>query len=240
MSLTAQTVTNELRKLGTREKAKAKAVTRFFKTGEGEYGHGDIFFGVIVSEQRKLAKQYNALPFAEISLLLKSPVHECRLTALLILTLQFEKANSAERARIAKFYCAHGTRVNNWDLVDASAPYILGQHLLTQDRSILYRFARSKNLWERRIAIVATHAFIRVNQFDDTCAIAEILLTDRHDLIHKAVGWMLREVGKRSLSTEEKFLDQYAHIMPRTMLRYAIEKFPEQKRKTYMGRRALR
>jgi 3-methyladenine DNA glycosylase AlkD len=235
---TAQTVTSELGKIGSKDKARAKALTRFFKTAEGEYGHGDVFFGVTVPEQRRIAKQYLTLPLTELSKLLESPTHECRLTALLILTAQFKKAGSKEQTRIAKFYLAHSERVNNWDLVDASAPHILGKHLLDNNRSVLYRLARSKNLWERRIAIVATFSFIRAGQFGDTIALAAILLSDTHDLIHKAVGWMLREVGKKSSQVLETFLSVHAHSMPRTMLRYAIEKFPEHKRKKYLSLRS--
>lgn len=238
MPLTARTVIKELRKLGAKDKAKAMALARFFKTGEGEYGYGDVFFGVTVSEQRRLAKQFRALSLTELSLLLNSTIHECRLTALLILNLQCEKADKKERGHIVKFYLAHSERVNNWDLVDASAPTILGAYLLDANREILYRLARSKNLWERRIAIVATFVLIKAGEYTDTLAIAEFLLSDSHDLIHKAVGWMLREVGKKSSTDLEAFLRVHAYNMPRTMLRYAIEKFPERKRAHYLSARS--
>ncbi len=225
----------ELKKISTPEKAKASAW--FFKSGKGEYGYGDKFIGVTVPEQRRIAKQYRDLSLSEVSVLLKSPIHEHRLTGLFILDLQYQKADPANRKRIVQFYLKHRKQINNWDLVDSSASYILGDYLLHEDRKILYTFARSKNLWERRIAIISTAAFIKNNQFEDTLNISEILLKDTHDLIHKAVGWMLREVGKKSLATEEKFLQKHASVMPRTMLRYAIEKFPEPKRKAYLQKK---
>lgn len=230
---TATTVIAELKKLGTPKKAAASAW--FFKTGKGHYGEGDVFFGVTVPEQRILAKRYNDLTISAIAKLLQSKVHECRQTALLILVRQYKEADAKGRERIARFYLSTTERINNWDLVDVSAPYILGDYLLTKNRRLLYTLARSKNVWERRIAIVATYAFIRNNEYSDTLKIARTLLTDTHDLIHKAVGWMLREVGKRSLKAEEEFLKKYAGVMPRTMLRYAIEKFPEAKRKAYLS-----
>jgi 3-methyladenine DNA glycosylase AlkD len=229
---TARAVVRKLQALGA--PAKAQASARFFKTTEGQYGHGDVFFGVTVPEQRKVAKHNRALSLTEIALLLEHEAHEARLTGLLILVDQYRKADPAQRAPIARFYLAHRSRVNNWDLVDLSAPQILGDHLLTRDRSILYRLARSKRLWDRRIGIIATQAFIREEQFDDTLALAKLLLADRHDLIHKAAGWMLREVGDRSHEAEERFLRQYAPVMPRTMLRYAIEKLPEADRRRYL------
>jgi 3-methyladenine DNA glycosylase AlkD len=213
----------------------ARASARFFKTAKGQYGHGDVFVGVTVPEQRQIAKRHRTLPLAQVELLLEDDVHECRLTGLLILVDQYRKADAAQRARIARFYLAHRTRVNNWDLVDSSAPYILGDYLLTRDRSVLYRLARSKRVWDRRIGIIATAAFIREGQFDDTLKVARLLLQDPHDLIHKAVGWMLREVGSRSREAEERFLARYAPAMPRTMLRYAIEKFPEAARRRHLS-----
>lgn len=234
-NLTAKAVTFELQKLGTVKKAKVSAW--FFKTQKGQYGYGDVFYGVTVPQQREISKRYQALPLSELLILLQSKVHECRLTALLILVGQYRQADEGVRHRIVNFYLKHRTRINNWDLVDASASYILGAHLLGKDRSVLYKLAHSKNLWDKRIAIIATVAFIRTGEFVDTLAIAKILLADKHDLIYKAVGWMLREVGKKSLVTEEKFLDAHAAIMPRTMLRYAIEKFSEEKRKMYLGKK---
>ena len=233
----AADVIRDLRKLGT--PAKAKSSAWFFKTGPGQYGHGDIFIGVTVPEQRRIVSKYKDLPLSEVAVLLKSEVHECRLTGLLILVHQFTRSNERERERIVKMYLRYRARVNNWDLVDLSAPNILGTYLLTHDRTILYTFARSKQLWERRIAIVATFALIRAGEYDDTLRMAELLLADTHDLIHKAVGWMLREVGKRSVSTEEKFLDIHAAHLPRTMLRYAIEKFPEHRRRAYLAKRMI-
>ena len=233
---TANNVITDLRKLGTPEKAKSSAW--FFKTDPGQYGHGDVFIGVTVPEQRRVVAKYTDLSLREVVVLLKSEIHECRLTGLLILTHQFTRADEREQERIVKVYLRYRAHVNNWDLVDLSAPNILGTYLLTYDRTILYTFARSKKLWERRIAIVATFAFIRAGEYDDTLRIAKLLLADTHDLIHKAVGWMLREVGKRSVSTEEQFLEAHAAYMPRTMLRYAIERFPEPKRKRYLAARS--
>ncbi len=214
---------------------KAKVAEWFFKTEKGNYGEGDVFIGITVPEQRIVAKQFLALPLPEIKTLLQSKIHEHRLTALCILVYRFQKADTAERKQIARFYIANRARVNNWDLVDASAAQILGVSLLKKDRKILYRFARSKNLWERRIAIVATWAFIRANDHKDTLAISEMLLNDKEDLIHKATGWMLREVGKRSEKALVTFLDKNVRKMPRTALRYAIEKFAEKKRKEYLA-----
>jgi 3-methyladenine DNA glycosylase AlkD len=231
---TARSVAKELEALGTPEKARASA--RFFKTAEGQYAHGDVFFGVTAPEQRTVAKRHRALPLPQVALLLEHEAHECRLTGLLILVEQYRKADAAGRAVVARFYLAHKSRVNNWDLVDSSAPHILGDYLLTRDRAILYRLARSKQVWDRRIAVVATQAFIRNGEFEDTLAVARLLLADPHDLIHKAVGWMLREVGDRSQEVEERFLKQHAAAMPRTMLRYAIEKFPEADRRRYLRR----
>jgi 3-methyladenine DNA glycosylase AlkD len=213
---------------------KARLLARFFKTGKGEYGEGDTFLGIMVPGQRRIAKRYAALPLSGIRALLSSRFHEHRLVALFILTARFRNADETERQTVFDFYLSQTKHINNWDLVDLSAGYILGGHLLDKDRSVLYRLARSRNLWERRMAIIATSAFIRNGEFDDTLRIAEILLADAHDLIHKAVGWMLREVGKRDLKTEETFLRKHYRTMPRTMLRYAIERFEEKKRKAYL------
>jgi 3-methyladenine DNA glycosylase AlkD len=234
-SSTARSVIRELEARGT--PAKAHASARFFKTAEGQYGHGDVFFGVTVPEQRMVARRFRDTPLPQVARLLEHQVHECRLTGLLILVDRYRKADTAERARIARFYLAHRRRVNNWDLVDSSAPYILGHYLLTRDRSILYRLARSKRVWDRRIGIIATAAFIREGQFGDTLALAKLLLADPHDLIHKAVGWMLREVGNRSPAVEARFLKQHAAAMPRTMLRYAIERLPDAARRRYLAMR---
>ncbi len=219
------------------DKQRARDLQRFFKTGPGDYGEGDVFLGVIVPVQRKVAKRFQYLALRECETLLHSPVHEHRLTALLICCLRFPQGQPEERKAIVDFYLRNTQRINNWDLVDLSAPNLLGQWLLTQSkqhRSILYERAKSSLLWDRRIAIVATHAFIRAGQCQDTIAIAEMLLEDKHDLMHKAVGWMLREAGKRDMRVLTSFLDKHATVMPRTMLRYAIERLSESERKRYM------
>lgn len=231
--MTADSVKKELRKKINPEKA--AFFPRFFKTGKGQYGEGDIFIGVTVPHQRAVAKMFRKLDLNEIADLLASEVHEHRLTGLMILVYQFEYAKvESDKKKLADFYLKQISRVNNWDLVDTSAHYILGAYLFDKDKKMLYTLARSNNLWERRIAIIATYDFIRRKAFDDTFAVAEILLNDSEDLIHKAVGWMLREVGKRNQDIEEKFLKKHYKTMPRTMLRYAIEKFEPQKRAFYM------
>jgi 3-methyladenine DNA glycosylase AlkD len=232
MPPTAQDIQAQLRALGSPEAAAFAA--RFFKTGPGEYGAGDILLGIRVPVLHKLAKEYGSLPESELLVLLRSPVHEDRLLALLILVKAATKGDDATRKRIHTLYLKHTRFINNWDLVDASARYLVGVYLLDKKRDRLARLARSKSLWERRIAIVATHAFIAQGDHGDTLAIAEILLTDGHDLIHKAVGWMLREVGKRDQAALERFLDKHHRAMPRTMLRYAIERFPEPLRQAYL------
>ena len=217
--------------------AKAVVLAGFFRTGEGQYGQGDVFLGITVPKQRALAKGYVSMGLIDIASLLSSPVHEHRLMALIILVDKYEKADAGGKKRIFDFYLSRAAGVNNWDLVDLSAPNIVGGYLLSrpQGRGVLYRLARSRNLWKRRIAILATYAFIRAGQFEDTLKIAETLLSDSHDLIHKAVGWMLREVGKRDQAVEEAFLKAHVADMPRTALRYAIERFPEKKRKAYLA-----
>lgn len=222
----------ELRNLANPEKA--KLLQRFFKTGKGEYGEGDVFLGIMVPQQRIMAKKYNDLNLKEIQNLLKSKIHEERLIALFILIDQYKKSDDFKQKKIFDFYLKNTEYINNWDLVDLSAPKIVGGYLLDKDKSILYEFAKSENFWERRIAVLATFRFINRLQFSDALEIGKILISDKHDLIHKAVGWMLREIGKRDLKTEEKFLEKFGKIMPRTMLRYAIEKFPEKKRKYYL------
>jgi 3-methyladenine DNA glycosylase AlkD len=224
----------ELSSLGDSEKA--KTLQRFFKTGPGEYGEGDVFLGVVVPNQRRVARKFRDLPLAEVRALLTSVVHEHRLTALLILIEQFQKSGPEVQKTLVEFYLENTKSINNWDLVDLSAPKILGVYLLGRDRSILERLAKSESLWEKRIAILATYAFIKENQFQDTLKLAKTLLQDPHDLIHKAVGWMLREVGKRDQASEERFLDRHAGEMPRTMLRYAIERFGEEKRRFYLSK----
>jgi len=211
---------------------KAKILQRFFKTGPGEYGEGDVFLGIVMPEIRKLVKKYSDIEIKEIIKLLPSKIHEERLTALLIMVKKFQ--NAEDKEEIYNLYLKNTEYINNWDLVDLSAGKIIGDYLLGKSKSILYKLAKSESIWERRISIIATFNFIRNNKFTETLKIAKILLNDEHDLIHKAVGWMLREIGKRDLKTEEKFLKKYYKKMPRVMLRYAIEKFPEKKRKHYL------
>ncbi len=226
----------DLRSIANPEKA--KILSGFFKTGKGQYGEGDIFLGITVPQQRKLAREYGLLSLKDIKALLSSRIHEHRLIALLIMVQRYRKADEREKERLAVFYLDHATCINNWDLVDLSAPYILGEHLYGKDAAVLLRLALSKNLWERRIAIIATFAFIRKNRFSESLWIAEALLRDQHDLIHKAVGWMLREVGKRDIMCLERFLKNHADAMPRTMLRYAIERFAASRRQYWMAKRA--
>jgi 3-methyladenine DNA glycosylase AlkD len=235
-TLSANSVGRALRQYGSPERARASA--RFFKTGPGQYGAGDVFIGVTVPEQRQIVRQFRDLSSAEIKTLLASPIHEYRLTALLILVDQFGRANPAQQRRIVTFYLRQMRRVNNWDLVDSSAAQILGTWLLSQPnaQAVLTRMARSKSIWERRIAIVATYAFIRAGQFTPTLTLARQLLTDEQDLMHKATGWMLREMGKRDESVLRQFLDQNATRMPRTMLRYAIERLSPALRRQYLVR----
>jgi len=212
----------------------AKTQLWFFKTGKGEYGEGDKFVGLKVPVQRRIAKEFKNLTYIELKELLASKIHEERLIALLILVHKYGQSDESEKEKIFRFYISNRMRINNWDLVDLSAPKIIGMHLINEDRQILFDFAKSKNLWERRIAILSTMAFIRMDDFYTTLQIADILIEDEHDLIHKAVGWMLREVGKKNLKVEEDFLKSRYKKMPRTMLRYSIEKFPESKRKKYL------
>ncbi len=207
---------------------------RFFKTGPGEYGEGDIFRGIRVPVLRRLSKEYHDIPLELAERLLHSEHHEDRLLALLILVRKYAKADEAGKAGIYELYLGHTRFINNWDLVDASAEHIVGAYLSDKSKEPLYQLARSRSIWERRIAILATFHYIKRGKFDETLGIAGILLTDREDLIHKAVGWMLREVGKCDLHREEAFLGAHYRQMPRTMLRYAIEKFPRDKRLRYL------
>lgn len=216
------------------DKKKAAFFPSFFKTGKGEYGEGDVFIGVTVPETRSIAKKYKGLSLKEIERLLKDKRHEVRLCALLILVEQFKKGDGTAKKKIYEFYLEHLKWVNNWDLVDSSAYHIVGEYLLDKNRSILRRMARSKHLWTERVAIVSTFAFIRKGQLQDTFEIAEMFLSHKHDLLHKAVGWMLREAGKKNEVALKRFLDENAMVMPRTMLRYAIEKFDEKERKRYL------
>jgi 3-methyladenine DNA glycosylase AlkD len=212
---------------------RAKHSQGFFKTGPGQYGEGDVFLGLTVPQIRVIAKKYyQTISLPEIKKLVASKYHEFRLCGLIILTYQYDKFDY--KKEIYDFYLKNTKYINNWDLVDVTTPKIVGDYLLDKDRSILYKLAKSSDLWEKRIAVLATFTFIRENEFDDCIAISEILLKDKHDLMHKAVGWMLREVGKRDVSILENFLDEHIKEMPRTMLRYAIEKFPEKQRKEYL------
>jgi 3-methyladenine DNA glycosylase AlkD len=266
----------DLRKLA--DPQKAKILQRFFKTGKGEYGEGDIFLGVVVPKLRKIARIYFTLDLKDVKQLVESKIHEERMIAMFILVEKYEKTN--HKKIVFHFYITNMQNINNWDLVDLSAPKIVGRHLfnsasqshvsdvahqyflmkklvsdslnksqrqsgkkltfnpsesgLLRPLDILSLLVRSENLWERRIGIMATFWFIKNNQFEESLELSKILLNDKHDLIHKAVGWMLREVGKRDLKTEVKFLDKYSKKMPRTMLRYAIEKFPEKQRLIYL------
>ena len=228
------TLKQELQKLKNPEKA--KVYLKFFKTKKGEYGEGDTFLGVSVPEQRKIAKKYFDLSLKELQELLSTNIHEYKMCSLFILINKYRKSDKTEKKKIFDFYLKNTININNWDLVDISAPHIIGDYLLNKNRKILYKLANSKNLWEKRISIISTFTFIKNNQFEDTLKISEILLNDNHDLIHKAVGWMLREVGKRDQKTEETFLEKYHKSMPRTMLRYSIEKFEKNKKKYYLNK----
>jgi len=215
---------------------RATILKRFFKTGKGEYGEGDNFLGVIVPVQRKIAYEFRDISLVEIEKLLRGKFHEERMTALLILVAKFENASERERKSIFNLYKKNTKNINNWDLVDISAPKILGSYLQDKDKKILYRYAVSKSLWERRIGVVSTLTFIRNDDFKDILKISEILLGDKHDLIQKAVGWMLREVGKRSKNNIlESFLIKNRNLISRTTLRYAIEQFSNKKRKAYLN-----
>lgn len=227
------TIQRELRELGDAEIARHSL--RFFKTGPGQYGSGDRFWGIRVGALRVMAKKHQGISFKDVSELLRSEFHEERLTALLILVQRYQRPiDKGEREAIYQQYLDNIQWINNWDLVDCSAEPVVGAHLRERDKRPLYKLAGSESLWERRIAMMATFGYIKQHQFDDALRIAEILLTDPEDLIHKAVGWMLREIGKRNLAAEERFLKRHCQQMPRTMLRYAIEKFPEAKRQRYL------
>ena len=214
---------------------RAVGLQRFFRTGPGEYGEGDKFLGLYVPQVRQIAAEYKDLSLPEIEKLLASPWHEARVVALVLLTNGYGRGDAKTKDRIYRFYMRRANRVNNWDLVDLSAPSIVGAHLLRRSRAPLRKLARSKNLWERRIAIVATQHLIANRDFDDTLYLAQLLFSDKHDLIHKAVGWMLREVGKRDERLLLSFLDEHAGAMPRTTLRYAIERLSPARRKRYMA-----
>ncbi|MDH5596562.1 MAG: DNA alkylation repair protein [Candidatus Peregrinibacteria bacterium] len=221
MSKDSLQVNKELKKLANPEKA--AFFLGYFKTGKGEYGEGERFLGVTMPDQRKIAKQYRQTDLAEVLELLQGEYHEHRMTGLLILTYQFEKADERQRKAIYDFYYKHRKYVNNWDLVDTSAHKIMGVYLRDKDRSVLHELSRSRDLWEKRIAMIATFYFIKEGDFKDALKIAETLVHDEHDLIHKAVGWMLREIGKKDPEAEKKFLRKHHKTMPRTMWRYAVE-----------------
>jgi len=229
-----QDISREINKYKNKEKA--IILSGFFKTGKGQYGEGDKFLGLVMPIQRELAKKFVTLDFNEISKMLKSEYHDFRMIGLLILTYKYEKASITERQKIYQFYFRNLKAVNNWDLVDLTVPQIVGRYIWEsgESRNILYKLVGSKNLWERRISILATFYFLKNEDFKDTIRLAEILLRDREDLIHKATGWMLREMGKRDETALIKFLDRHYTIMPRTMLRYSLEKFPEKQRLHYM------
>lgn len=225
-------IREELKKLSDPEHA--ARLQKYFKTGKGEYGEGDQFLGLRVPAIRKIARKYSTISISKASEFLPSPFHEERLVALFILVDLFRRADEEDKKKIYDLYLKNTNYINNWDLVDVSAGPIIGAYLFTRDKKPIYDLAQSKNLWKRRIAIMATSYFIAHNEFAETLKIAEILLNDKEDLIHKAVGWMLREIGKRDFELEENFLKKHYEEMPRTMLRYAIEKFPEEKRKSYL------
>lgn len=232
---TSEQIIAALRQIGTPEKA--AHLSKFFKTGKGEYGEGDCFLGIPVPETRRVAKAHVDTSFEDLHILLESPWHEVRLCALLILVERFKrkKTSEEEREEIYHFYLKHTKRCNNWDLVDLSCPTIVGGYLLNHtDRSTLYRLAEGPLLWEQRIAMVSTYTFIYNRQFDDAIRLAKHFMTHQHDLMHKAVGWMLREIGKRERPVLSAFLEEYASRLPRTALRYAIEHYPEEERKRYL------
>jgi 3-methyladenine DNA glycosylase AlkD len=232
----AKQISQELQAL--KNPARAKHSQRFFKTGKGEYGEGDIFLGIRVPVQRQIAKKYIDLPLSEVGKLLTSKIHTYRFVALIILTYQYEKASENNQRKLYDFYLKNTKWINNWDLVDCSAHKIVGQYLLDKNaqRKILYKLAKSSSLWKKRIAIISTFTFIKNNQLEDTAKISQLLLNDKHDLIHKAVGWMLREMGKKNESKLIEFLEKNVKIMPRTCLRYAIERLKEKERKYFLKR----
>jgi len=233
--MTAQLIKEALLRFGNA--GKASHATCFFKTGKGEYGEGDRFIGSTVPETRMVAKANSQAPLIELDRLLDDEMHECRLCALMILVAQFKRADERKRKEIVDFYLSRTSRVNNWDLVDLSAYHIVGEWLKDkEDRSLLYQLAESRLLWDQRIAVVSTLAFIRKHDFSDILKLAEMFLTHPHDLMHKACGWMLREAGKRDEKALTGFMDSYSRVMPRTMLRYAIERLTPEQKRNYMQR----
>ena len=233
--MTLKQIEATLRQLGNPETASFLA--GYFKTGPGQYGFGDVFVGVKVPAMRKLARDFKAQALPDIEAWLDSALHEVRLLALLVLVNRFPRASPADKESIVQLYLRQTARINNWDLVDVSAAHILGAWLFDRERALLDQLAASEMIWERRIAIIATSWFIRQGEFHDTLRLAEMLLEDEEPLLHKATGWMLREVGKRDLPAATGFLDEHAAAMPRTMLRYAIERLPEPRRQAYLKRR---
>ncbi len=231
--MTLPEIQNKLRRLSSKEKA--KILQGFFKTGPGQYGEGDIFLGITVPLLRQLAKECRDTRIIDAVKLLRSSIHEERLLALFLLMQLYVKGNEIVKKKIYLLYLRNTRYINNWDLIDLSAPTIIGNYLVDKPRDLLFELAQSNDIWKRRISILATFAFIKENDYKDALGISRILLNDEHDLIQKAVGWMLREVGKRDLAAEERFLVRHYRTMPRTMLRYAIERFPETKRKSYLN-----
>jgi 3-methyladenine DNA glycosylase AlkD len=229
----ASSIIRELQRLANPERA--GGLQQFFRTGPGEYGAGDLFLGLSMPKIRDLAEELGDVPLAEVEKLLESQWHEARVLALVLLTNAYRRSSVTEQAKIYRLYVRRTDRINNWDLVDVSAPGIVGAYLFGRSRTPLFRLARSKDLWERRIAIVATQHFIQRQDFADTLRIAKVLMADRHDLIHKAVGWMLREVGKRDERTLTRFLDRHGGELPRTALRYSIERLSPAQKKRYMA-----
>ena len=234
MKTTAELIKQELESYI--DPIKREYLPRFFKTGPGQYGEGDQFLGIVVPNTRLVAKKYKQVDFKVMAELLQSPWHECRLCALLILVERFKKSDEQERKQIYDFYLSQTARVNNWDLVDLSAPTIVGGYLLDKSREDLYRLADSSLLWDQRIAVVATYTLIRNEDYIDILTLSEKLLHHPHDLMRKATGWMLREMGKRNIDLLYQFLDKYHQVMPRTMLRYSIEKLSDEERRHYMRR----
>lgn len=230
--MSLEKIREELESLG--DPGWASILQKFFKTGPGQYGEGDVFRGIRIPVLRKLSAKCHDLSLSHVEQLLNSAFHEDRMLAVLIFIRRYERGDEATRARVYRLYLKNRKFINNWDLIDVSAAHIVGAFLWDKDRGMIHRLAQSKSLWDRRIAIISTFYFIRRGEFEETLAVARTLLFDAEDLIHKATGWMLREVGNRDLQAEEDFLRDYYKQMPRTMLRYAIEKFPDAKRKQYL------
>jgi len=230
----AETIKKELKKLSDRDKA--VNLSRYFKTGKGEYGEGGVFIGITLPDQRKIARQFSGTDLSEIEKLLDDPVHECRLTALIILVGKYAKADDAGKQEIVELYLKKTSRINNWDLVDLSSPKIIGEYYFSRNRDMLYKLVKSGSIWEQRIAVLSTAYFTKKNDFKEIITFSEMLLDHKHDLIHKATGWMLREAGKMNPAVLKEFLDKHHKTMPRTMLRYSIEKLDQNDRLKYMAK----